>query len=101
MIVEGEQPMLEAYPPDLRDFVAQKIAAGEFKSADEFAIHAAKVYREMDRRHRELKESVAEAIAELESGNYIELKGEDELHEFFEELKREGRKRLADAAKGT
>jgi Arc/MetJ-type ribon-helix-helix transcriptional regulator len=91
--------MLDAYPPDLRDFVAQKIASGEFKSADEFAVIAAKVYREMDQRHRELKQSVMQGIRDIESGNCVVLNGDDELHEFFEALKREGRKRLEEATR--
>lgn len=93
--------MLDIYPPDLRDFVVQKIAAGEFKSADEFAVRAATIYRDMDLRHQELKESVQEAIADLEAGRYTELRNDEELHEFFEQLKREGRKRLADEQKVT
>jgi Arc/MetJ-type ribon-helix-helix transcriptional regulator len=87
--------MLDIYPPDLRDFVAQKIASGEFKSVDEFAIRAATIYRDMDRRHQELKESVHAAIADLDSGNYIELKTDEELKQFAEDIKRRGRERLA------
>jgi Arc/MetJ-type ribon-helix-helix transcriptional regulator len=91
--------MLEIYPPELRDFVAQKIASGEFKSADEFAVRAATIYRDMDRRHQELKESVQAGIDDLEAGRYTELRNENELREFFEQLKHEGRKRLADEQK--
>ena len=91
--------MLENYPPDLRDFVNQKIADGEFKSADEFAIRAAMVYRDVDRRRQELKASVQEGIDDIEAGRGIELSSKEELHEFFEEIKREGRKRLAEQQK--
>lgn len=87
--------MLDDYPPDLRDFVAQKIASGEFKSADEFAIQAARVYREMDQRHADLKQAVAEGLAQIESGDYIEINGEQELHDFFEGVKKRGREKLA------
>jgi Arc/MetJ-type ribon-helix-helix transcriptional regulator len=91
--------MLDIYPQDLREFVIQKIASGEFKSADEFAIRAATIYREMDRRQQDLKESVQAAIADLESGNYIELKNDEELKQFAEDIKRRGRERLADILK--
>jgi hypothetical protein len=87
--------MLDAYPPDLREFVAQKIAAGEFKSAEEFAVQAAELYRELDRRQADLKRSVEEGLAQIESGDYIELNGDEELREFFEGVKRRGRELLA------
>ncbi len=87
--------MLENYPPDLREFVAAKIASGQFKSADEFAIRAAELYRHMDCRHEELKRAVAEGIAQIEAGDYLEFRDDDELHEFFEGVKRRGRELLA------
>lgn len=86
--------MLDAYPPDIRDFVLQKVASGEFKSADEFAVEAARAYRDRDLRQKELKRLVDEGVADIESGNYIVLKNKEELHEFFETIKREGRERL-------
>jgi hypothetical protein len=92
--------MLDAYPPELRDFVAQKIACGQFKSADEFAIEAAKVYREMDLRHNALKQSVVDGIADIDAGNCYELDDDAQLHQFFEDLKGEGRQRLGDAGRG-
>ena len=89
--------MLDAYPSDLQALVQQKIACGEFKSADDFAVQAARVYLEIDRRHRELKQSVTDAIAALEAGDYLELKDNDELRQFAEDVKRRGRERLRSA----
>lgn len=40
------------------------------------------------------KEAIQKGIDELESGQYIVLRDEKELHEFFENIKREGKKRL-------
>jgi hypothetical protein len=90
--------MLDAYPPDLRDFVAQKIASGELKSADEFAVHAAELYRDMDSRHAEMKRAVELGLQQLDAGDSIELKGDEELQKFFEDLKRRGREQLAKRA---
>ena len=87
--------MLDPYPPDLQEFVQQKIAAGVFRSADEFAVEAAKLYRELDIRREELNSKVAAGIEQLESGDYIDLAGDDELARFFEDVKRRGRERLA------
>lgn len=90
--------MLDSYPPEIQAFVQQKIAAGVFQSADEFAIEAAQLYREVDRRREELKAKVAAGIAQLEAGEYIDLDGEDELQDYFEDVKRRGREKLASGA---
>jgi hypothetical protein len=90
--------MLDAYPPDLQDFVLQKIASGEFKTADEFAVKAAQMYRDLDLHHQELKKSVEGAIADLDAGNCIKFKDENELRAYGEEIKRRGRERLQNSA---
>ena len=87
--------MLDSYPPEIRAFVQQKIAAGVFQSADDFAIEAAKLYREIDRRREELKAKVVAGIAQLEAGEFIDLDGDDELRDYFEDVKRRGRETLA------
>jgi Arc/MetJ-type ribon-helix-helix transcriptional regulator len=87
--------MLEFYPPDLQEFVQQKIASGAFKSVDEFAVRAAALYRDMDRRHEALRAKLAQATDELEHGEGILLENEDQIHAFFEGLKAEGRRRQA------
>ncbi|QDT71055.1 hypothetical protein [Lacipirellula limnantheis] len=87
--------MLDSYPPEIQAFVQQKIAAGVVRSADEFAIEAAALYCEVDRRREELKAKVAAGMAQLETGDYVDIDGEEELREFFEDVKRRGRERLA------
>ena len=87
--------MLDSYPPEIQAFVQQKIAAGVFRSADEFALEAAELYYEIDRRREELKAKVAAGLAQLETGEYIDLEGEDELRDYFEDVKRRGREKLA------
>jgi hypothetical protein len=86
--------MLDVYPAELKAFVLGKIASGEFKSADEFAIEAAALYREMDRRRELIRQQVAEGIAQIDAGEYIEIKGDEQLRDFFEGVKRRGRERL-------
>jgi Arc/MetJ-type ribon-helix-helix transcriptional regulator len=87
--------MLDSYPPDIQQYVQQKIASGVFKSVDEFAIEAAALYCEMDRRRESLRAKIAQATAELDRGEGIVLDGEEQLHAFFEDIKAEGRRRLA------
>jgi len=87
--------MLDSYPPEIQAFVQQKIAAGVFQSADEFAVEAAELYCEVDRRREELKAKVAAGIAQLESGEFVDVDGDDELRDYFDEVKRRGREKLA------
>lgn len=87
--------MLESYPPEIQAFVQRKIAAGVFRSADEFALEAAELYFEMDRRREDLNAKVAEGIAQLESGEYIDVDGDEELRAYFDDVKRRGREKLA------
>jgi len=90
--------MPDAYPPDLRDFVNQKVADGLFRSADEFAVEAASLYRELDQRHQELKQSVQEGIDQLETRDYVEIQGKEALDDFFNRVKDRGRERLKNSA---
>jgi hypothetical protein len=87
--------MLEDYPPDIRDFVIQKIAEGTFRTADEFAVEAASLYRELDSRHRTFRAQVAAGIQELENGEFSEFSETDSLDAFFEQIKCRGRAALA------
>jgi hypothetical protein len=90
--------MLEVYPPDLRDFVNQKIAEGAFGSPDEFAVEAAELYRELDNRHRVLRDVVAEGAKALDEGAYTEISGAESLELFFEQIRSRGRQVLRDSA---
>lgn len=58
----------DAFPPDLEAYVQQKIAEGRFQSREEFALAAARVYREMDERQKQLKADIQAAIAEADAG---------------------------------
>ena len=58
----------DAFPPDLEAYVQQEIAAGRFQSREEFALTAARTYREMDERRKQLKADIEAAIAEADAG---------------------------------
>ena len=90
--------MLEAYPPDLRDFVIKKIAEGTFGSPDEFAVEAASLYRELDDRHRALQALVEDGTKALDDGAYTEISDAESLELFFEQIKSRGRQVLRDSA---
>lgn len=92
--------MITDFPEPLQDFILKKVAIGEFASVDELLVAAVEFYKDMDDRRTRLKEKIAAATAELERGEFIDLNGEDELHAFFEGIKREGRKRLLQSRTG-
>ena len=90
--------MLDNYPADLQEFVRQKIAAGTFQTVDEFAVEAATLYQELDRRHQILRQQVLEGLTQLDVGNCAELENDDSLAEFFERIKQQGRNDLKNAS---
>jgi Arc/MetJ-type ribon-helix-helix transcriptional regulator len=58
----------DAFPPDLEAYVQQEIAAGRFQSREEFALTAARAYRDFDERRKQLKADIEAAIAEADAG---------------------------------
>lgn len=86
--------MLEAYPPDLRDFVIQKVADGSFRSADEFAIEAASLYRDLEGRHQALRIQVEAGIDQLDKGDFHDISDPESLEAFFERIKSRGKAKL-------
>jgi putative addiction module CopG family antidote len=56
------------YPPELASYVQSLVASGRFNSEAEFAVEAARVYRELEQKHQALRSDIEAAIAELESG---------------------------------
>jgi Arc/MetJ-type ribon-helix-helix transcriptional regulator len=86
--------MLDAYPPDLRDFVIQKIADGSFRSADEFAVEAATLYRDLEARRVALRSEVQAGIDELDRGDFTEVVDEASLNSLFDDIKARGKAAL-------
>jgi Arc/MetJ-type ribon-helix-helix transcriptional regulator len=86
--------MLDAYPPDLRDFVIQKIADGSFRSADEFAVEAAALYRDLETRHAVLRSEIQAGIDELDRGDFTEVVDEASLNSLFNNIKARGKAAL-------
>jgi putative addiction module CopG family antidote len=59
---------MTVFPPDIEAYVQQKIAAGQFRSRDELAIEAVRLYREIEAKHAQLKSDVQAAIDEADRG---------------------------------
>lgn len=68
-------------PPDVRQFVDNAIASGEYQSEDEVLVSAVRVLRELKERHEALRRDIQQAIESLDRGegtplNMDEIKGE-------------------------
>jgi putative addiction module CopG family antidote len=79
-------------PPDLQQFVHQVIDAGGYKSEAEVVGQALRLLQQ--RQLEELRREIQPALDRLDRGEGIEIKDEEELRLFFEDIKERGRKRL-------
>lgn len=82
-------------PPDFQAFVQSAISSGTYADENAVVIAALHLLREREWRLAALKRELAPALERLDRGEGKELKGDAELAEFFEGIKREGRERLA------
>jgi putative addiction module CopG family antidote len=81
-------------PPDLQQFVHQVIDSGAFKSEAEVVSQSLRLLAERQRRIEELRREIQPALDQLDRGEGIKLKDEDELRKYFESIKERGRERL-------
>ncbi|MCO6456475.1 MAG: hypothetical protein J5I93_14355 [Pirellulaceae bacterium] len=51
---------------DLDPYVNAKIASGEFRSREEFFVETARLYRELEARHADLKSLIRERVEEAD-----------------------------------
>ena len=87
-------------PPDLTDYVAAKLASGQFATVDELAIAALRHARNAEARELEaLRRSIDEARASAARGEGTDLNTPEEIEAFFNEICREAEERVA-AQKG-
>jgi antitoxin ParD1/3/4 len=81
-------------PPDLQQFVDQIIGAGGYKSEAEVVGQALRLLQQRQRRIEELRREIQPALDQLDRGEGIKLKDEEELRLFFEGIKERGQNRL-------
>jgi|GraSoiStandDraft_4_1057263.scaffolds.fasta_scaffold162793_4 Arc/MetJ-type ribon-helix-helix transcriptional regulator len=82
---------MASYPPDLELYVQATVASGKFRTRDEFAIEAARLYREIETRHQQLKTDVQAAIDEADRGESEVLDIDSIKQELVDELDSRGR----------
>jgi Arc/MetJ-type ribon-helix-helix transcriptional regulator len=80
-----------SFPPDIEAYVQEKIAPGQFHSREEIAVEALRVYRDMEKRHAELKADIQAALAEVRNGGSEPLDIAAIQAELLEELDDHGR----------
>jgi len=85
-------------PSDLRAFVDAQLASGQYTSVDDVVAGALTLLRDAERLRAEkleaLRVEVDKGLKELERGEYEEF-DDDSLWRLCEQIKKRGRKRLA------
>lgn len=82
-------------PAEHEQFVKAIISRGIYNSEDEVVDEALRLLKKRESRIEQLREELAPALARLERGEGIEL-DEETLLPFLEEIKAEGKRRLAE-----
>ena len=82
-------------PQDLQQFVGQQLLLGNYESVDDLIVDALTLLR--DKRQAELFAEIDIGRQQIETGECISLETEDEVREFFAEIKR-GRTARSDPA---
>lgn len=55
-------------PHELEQFIRRSLTTGEYHSEEELIVDAIRTLRELNRRHRQLKDDVRHAIEQLDRG---------------------------------
>lgn len=76
--------------PELEKLVNDKVKSGLYNSASEVIREGLRALQK-----DELRREILLGIEQIRNGESITLEGPDELKEFFEDVKRRGRERLA------
>ena len=95
--------MTVSLPPDVEEYLQEKTDAGFYPSVSEAILEAVRLMQDRDEFEKEnletLRAKLAEAEADFERGDYIEINSKEEMIAFAERIKSEGRKRLAEKQK--
>jgi putative addiction module CopG family antidote len=87
--------MIEPLPSDIQHFIQAQVSTGKYSSETDVVVHAVKLLREREEDYHRLRTEIQRRLKSLDEGNYIELNGDEELAQFFEELKQEVRGKYA------
>ena len=80
-------------PPDLQQFVLDQLATGKYQSSSDVVCDAVRLLRDREHRREKLRKEVDQGIAQLDTGEFIELDSEDALQGFFDDVAARGQQR--------
>jgi antitoxin ParD1/3/4 len=99
---EGGPAMNVSLTPKLEKFVQRKLKSGMYASASEVIRDGLRLMEAKDKSDAEkleaLRKEIAKGVEQIERGEYIEVSRAG-LRDFFEGIKRRGRRRLAQRRK--
>ena len=75
---------------DLQNYVNQKIASGQFGTAEEFATEAIRVYRQIEQEYGQLQDEIRGRIAEADAGHVLPLDVDSIKSQLRQELHADG-----------
>ena len=97
-------PMNVTLPPELEQFVSQKVESGQYLCESEVILEALRLLRERDELDRirleALRKEIAIGIEQLERGEYTEY-DEVSLKAMFEQLRSKARQKLTEQGKNS
>jgi Arc/MetJ-type ribon-helix-helix transcriptional regulator len=88
----------KCFPPELEQFVAEQVAAGNYPSERDLVVGAVRVLRDVQARQREFSQEVRLGMEQLERGDVIEY-DEPGLRRLFEELEQLAKNRVMTAGR--
>jgi antitoxin ParD1/3/4 len=81
-------------PADVSAYIQAELNAGKYKSAEEMVAAALRERRDREQKLAELNVLIDKGLKDIEQGNVITIRNEEEHHTFFESIKRRGLERL-------
>lgn len=73
-------------PPDLESFVADQLAQGKYPSASHVVCDAVRLLREREERRCRLQADIEQGIAQIATGDFIELDSDQAIDHFFNDV---------------
>jgi putative addiction module CopG family antidote len=81
--------MIESLPSDIQHFIHAQVSLGKYSSEADLVEKAVRLLRDREDDYQRLRAEIRRRLAEVDAGNYIELNGDEELANFFDEIMRE------------
>lgn len=85
--------MIDALPPDLEQFIADELASREYPSRSDLIVDAVRRLRDRKARLEKLRAELQVGRDQLDGGEGIVLKDENDLERFFDDIRQRGEAR--------